>query len=236
MATTTYVRQRGETITIALTDTGATSPAAPLVTAYARAMANERVVDPAATPIRLLPQYRAADANYGVGWTISLDAGACAALSALRYGLDVKITDGQGAAIITELAVLKIVEPASALPTIAPATITYPDPTGITAPFSGIRTIAWIPDAPASTPNPAAIVGPPGPAGSGTGGGGLGTPVTFTVTTGGPQAFAFTGTRAIVFLNGLLQPPTSISIAGGNLTLSALAGAANGDVIVAYSF
>ena len=236
--TATYTRQRGETITIALTDTGATSPAAPLVTAYARPMAqNGRMIDPAATPIRLLPQYRAADANYGVGWTISLDAGACAALSTLRYGLDLKITDGLGTAIITDMAILSIVEPASGLPAIAAATVVYPDPTGITAAFSGIRTIAWIPDAPLTAVNPAAIVGPPGASGTG-GGGGLGTPAILTVATGGSQVFAFAGTRAIVFLNGMLVPPAQIGIAAGNLTLTASAyvNPANGDFVVAYPY
>lgn len=228
MATTTYVRQRGETITIALTDTGATSPAAPLVTAYARAMANDRVVDPSATPIRLLPQYRAADANYGVGWTISLDAGACAAMQALRYGIDLRIIDGQGAATNCDLAILKIVEPASALPLIAPATITYPDPTGIIVPFSGVRTIAWIPDAPLSAVNPAAIVGPPGPAG--TGGGGA--PVsTVAASTGAQSVFVAPITRALLAINGVIQRPQDFTIAGGNAALPADLLVTTGDIL-----
>lgn len=227
--TATYTRQRGETITIALTDTGATSPAAPLVTAYARPMAqNGRMIDPAATPIRLLPQYRAADSNYGVGWTISLDAGACAALSTLRYGLDLKITDGQGAAIITELAILSIVEPASGLPAIAAATVVYPDPTGITAPFSGVRTIAWIPDAPLTAVNPAAIVGPPGAAGSGGGG----SPLSVAATATGAQSVPVMSiTRALLAINGVIQRPQDFSITAGNAVLPADLLVTSGDIL-----
>ncbi len=227
--TTTYTRHRGQTITISLTDTGATSPAAPLVTAYARPMAaNGRIVDPAAIPIRLLPQYRAADSNFGAGWTISLDAGTCAALSSIRYGLDLRITDGQGAVIITELAILSIVEPASTLPTIVPATVTYPDPTGLIVPFSGIRTIAWIPDAPLTLANPAAIVGPPGAAG--TGGGGL--PLSVAATATGPQSVPVTSiTRALLAINGVIQRPQDFSITAGNAVLPADLLVTTGDVL-----
>ena len=126
-------------------------------------------------------------------------------------------------------------EPASGLPAIAAATVVYPDPTGITAAFSGVRTIAWIPDAPLTAVNPAAIVGPPGAAGTG-GGGGLGTPGVFTVTTGGAQSIAFTGTRALVFLGATFLPPSMFSIAGGFLTLPSGDLATSGDVIVAYPY
>lgn len=92
------------------------------------------------------------------------------------------------------------------------------------------RTIQWIPD---TGPYPiAGIVGPPG-SGSGSGGG-IGLPVTYTVTTGGQQSFAFSGLHALVFLGAVWQPPSLFTISGGNLVLSATAGAGSGDVITAY--
>ncbi len=230
----TYNRQRGETITIALLDDGASSAAAPLVTAYARLWANgTQHIDPTATAVRFFPQYRAAAGAIGQGWTLSLDAGACAAMAARSYGLDLKIVDGQGAAFVIDPALLVISEPSTVLPTIAPATITYPDPTGVIVPFVGLRKIGWIADAPLNALSIAAIVGPPG---AGSSGSAIGTPVLFTVVTGGQQIFAFTGTRAIAFLNSNLIPPANISFSGGNIIIAASTyfNPANGDVIVAY--
>jgi len=116
MATTVYTRQRGETIIISVADTGAVSGGESLVSAHIR-----QINGSLSTPVNpsqpvaasFVVTFKAADANFPIGWLLTLDATSCLALSAGNYKLDLKISDGLGGFIVTDPSYVVIQEPAT---------------------------------------------------------------------------------------------------------------------------
>jgi hypothetical protein len=115
MAATLFVRYRGETITIAVADSGAQPGGEALVASSLRAIPKGRVAPMPGSPdaASMAIAYRAANASFPAGWLLTLAAGDCAALAAGTYLIDLKITDASGAITITTPAAVLLAEPAT---------------------------------------------------------------------------------------------------------------------------
>lgn len=115
MAATLFTRYRGETIVIAVADSGAQPGGQLLVASSLRPIPAGRAA-PSATArdaASMAIAYRAANGNFPVGWLLTLDAADCAALPPGNYLIDLKITDGSGTVTITNPAVVMLAEPAT---------------------------------------------------------------------------------------------------------------------------
>lgn len=115
MAATLFARYRGETITIAVADTGALPGEEALVSSSLRAIPQGRAAPLPGTPAaaRLAVAYRPANASFPIGWLLTLDAADCAALHPGTYLIDLRITDSTGAVTITDPAIVMLAEPAT---------------------------------------------------------------------------------------------------------------------------
>jgi hypothetical protein len=115
MAATLYTRYRGETIVIAVADTGAQPGGEALIASSLRPIAPGR-----GSPLPSVPDaaslaiaYRVATSAFPAGWLLTLDAAECAALPAGNYLIDLRITDAIGAVTITNPAIVMLAEPAT---------------------------------------------------------------------------------------------------------------------------
>ena len=115
MASTLYTRYRGETITIAVADSGAQPGGEAVIASSLRP-----IVPGHSAPLPTAPDaasmaiaYRDANARFPVGWLLTLDASDCAALPSGNYLLDLRITDNTGAVTIINPAVVMLAEPAT---------------------------------------------------------------------------------------------------------------------------
>ncbi len=115
MAATLFTRYRGETITIAVADTGAQPGGEALMASSLRAILPGRAAPMPNSPdaAGMAITYRAANGRFPSGWLLTLNAADCAALPAGNYLIDLKITDGSGVVTITTPAVVMLAEPAS---------------------------------------------------------------------------------------------------------------------------
>jgi hypothetical protein len=115
MVATLFARYRGETITIAVADTGAVPGGEALIASSLRAIPSGRNAPTPGSPdaASMVITYRPANASFPVGWLLTLDAADCGALAAGKYLLDLKITDGSGAVTITSPAMVMLAEPAT---------------------------------------------------------------------------------------------------------------------------
>ena len=115
MAATLFTRYRGETITIAVADTGAEPGGATLVASSMRPIAPGRAWPFPSAPdaASMAIAYRAANGSFPAGWLLTLDAAACSALPAGNYLIDLRITDSSGAVTITSPAIVMLAEPAT---------------------------------------------------------------------------------------------------------------------------
>ena len=115
--------QRGETFSIPVTDSGARAGDEALVTgkiklaaspAYARSPGAAIVPsgrDPAAT---FVTTFRAADSAFAAGWTFVLHPSVTAGLACGLYQFDFAVTLGPDDTYISDPALVRITEPASA--------------------------------------------------------------------------------------------------------------------------
>ncbi len=115
MAATLYTRYRGETITIAVADSGAQPGGEAQIASRLRAIRSGRAAPMPGTPdaAGMAIAYRPANGSFPVGWLLTLDAADCAALPAGNYLIDLRITDGAGTVTITDPAVVMLAEPAT---------------------------------------------------------------------------------------------------------------------------
>lgn len=115
MATTLYARCRGETITIAVADTGAQAGGEAMIASGLRLILPGRTgpVPTAPDAATMAIAFRPANADFPVGWLLTLDAADCATLSSGRYLIDLRIVDDTGAVTITSPAVVMLAEPAT---------------------------------------------------------------------------------------------------------------------------
>jgi hypothetical protein len=115
MAATLFTRYRGETITIALADTGAQPGGEALIASSMRPITSGRVAPMPTAPdaASMAIAYRAANGSFPVGWLLTLDAVSCATLPAGDYLIDLRINDGTGAVTITSPALVMLAEPAT---------------------------------------------------------------------------------------------------------------------------
>lgn len=109
-----FVRQRGETVEIAVVDPDAIPGGESAVTAGIKPLPQgENQPAPKSAVLKALTvSYRAADGDVPKGWTLSLSYADCAALAPGDYALDTRILDS-GKVTISDLAILRIMEPAS---------------------------------------------------------------------------------------------------------------------------
>ncbi|MDE2302424.1 MAG: hypothetical protein KGK11_07665 [Sphingomonadales bacterium] len=115
MIATFYARVRGETIAIALTDSGAVPGGEALLASALRPIPPGHVAPlanvPDAAPMTIA--YRAAGAGLPAGWLLTLDAATSATLPAGRYLIDLRVTDASGTVTITSPALVLLSEPAT---------------------------------------------------------------------------------------------------------------------------
>lgn len=102
---THYTFQRGETVGVSLALVSGAFGDVTAITAAMKPLAAGRSTVDAATPA--IPLSVAADGEEG--WTLKLDAAACAALSPGSYAVDARLVVGSGV-IITEPVAIRIVE------------------------------------------------------------------------------------------------------------------------------
>ena len=115
MAATLFTRYRGETIVIAVADSGAQPGGQALVASGLRAIPAGRTAPLPTTrdAASMAIAYRPADAEFPAGWLLTLSAADSAALPSGNYLIDLKITDGLGAVTLTTPAVVMLAEPAT---------------------------------------------------------------------------------------------------------------------------
>ena len=115
MAATLFTRYRGETITIAVADTGALPGGAGQIASSLRALRPGRTAPLPGVPdsAGMAVSWRAANDAFPVGWLLTLAAADCPALPAGNYLIDLRITDGSGTVTITRPAVVMLAEPAT---------------------------------------------------------------------------------------------------------------------------
>jgi hypothetical protein len=115
MAATLFTRYRGETIMIAVADTGAQPGGEALIASSMRPIPAGRAAPMAAAPdaASMVIAYRPANADFPAGWLLTLAAADCAALPAGNYLIDLRITDGLGTVTITAPAVVMLAEAAT---------------------------------------------------------------------------------------------------------------------------
>ena len=104
----TYMFHRGETLSVALDCVSGDAAGVSAVTAAMKPLAAGRTApDPAALAVPLTVTARAG------GWTATLAAPACAALTPGSYALGARLTVA-GGVVITDAVTLRIVEPVGA--------------------------------------------------------------------------------------------------------------------------
>lgn len=115
MAATLFTRYRGETITIAVADTGAHPGGEALIASSLRPIASGRSRPISAAPdaATMTVAYRVANGGFPSGWLLTLDAADSAALPAGNYLIDLRIADSTGAVTITDPAIVMLAEPAT---------------------------------------------------------------------------------------------------------------------------
>ena len=115
MAATLYTRYRGETLTIAVADTGAQPGGEASIASALRPIPPGRGAPLPGTPdaASMAISFRSANTDFPVGWLLTLAAADCALLPSGDYLIDLRITDTSGAVTITAPAVVLLAEPAT---------------------------------------------------------------------------------------------------------------------------
>lgn len=106
--------KRGQTITMSVTDNGAESGNENTVTSKIKILPEGRNEVAADTAVAgtLTIAYRAATSSVDKGWDVTLSAADSEGLDLARYQIDVAVTQS-GIVIVSESAIIEIVEPSS---------------------------------------------------------------------------------------------------------------------------